>query len=208
MKKLTAISIAPFGLFLLAVSALLGVPAGTNDELRRNLALIQWLLLLFALPTIGVSFLVAGTKLMTASASVRARINWRLVRWLTLFLYIAFYLAYVTIPFYGSGIHLMSESQIYMANNERNLAEWYPLFRGAGYVCRSGAYTASMFLFALFPPIIIPLFSVSLWRLPVDWRTTFAVGKAWRVALIIVIVVLLYLQFHESSRQIGAWLFD
>jgi hypothetical protein len=161
-----------------------------------------------AIPVAGGSILASWPKLRAVTAGIRARIDWQLLRWIALFLYIGFYVAYVTVPYYGSGIHLMSTSQIYQANNEYNLAEWYPLFKGAGYVCRSDAYGAAAGLYLFFPILTIPLFASALWRLPTDWRSSSSVGRLWRVAFSILIVVLIALYFHPSSSHIGEWLWD
>lgn len=125
--------------------------------------------------------------------------------WFTLSILSILLIMLVLVPYYGSGIHLMSTGEIWEANNTRNLAEWYPLFRtGPGI---DNVYTWAMWIWGIWFYISIPTLAVQACSFIARWRVYMPRGKALRLSVLILAGITTGLYIHAFSG-VSAWLFD
>jgi len=124
------------------------------------------------------------------------------VLFFVLFFLSLFLIVMVLIPFYGSGMNLMSISHIYQTNNCCNLASWYPLWAD-----EEPARIVALYTDVGFNLIGLPLFIAAVLMVRTWWRK-----KAWYIRLLRLLIIVLaagatVLDFL-SGAGIGAWLLD
>ncbi len=131
-------------------------------------------------------------------------------KWSALFalsLMILAYVLLVAIPVYGSGINHMSIAEIYEANNTRNLAEWYPLYQGAGYICRSDVYDWATLADMFYPLFTVPLAIGLLVTTRRHWPHWSLINRIpWLIVFAMYITVTV--AYVRIADQAGAWLWD
>ena len=120
----------------------------------------------------------------------------------------ASYVLLIVIPYYGSGMHILSVGDIWEINNtNRNLVEWHFLFDDEGLIRWSGGLFWAQSCWLLYVCIGMPLFlalsvaSATRWTAMSIWPKVIAIASA-------IMFLTLFSVCVASWRGVMAWLFD